>query len=101
MMQGDAYSIEIRILSGDGTDVTAEDVRDVEITIGPLRKTYRDGDVRFDGVWKFPVTQEETFGLLPARARAQVRVEWPSGDVEGVSLGEISVRESISKEVLA
>ncbi len=41
MMQGDGYNIGIRIRNNAGNAVTAEDVADVEICIGHLRKSYR------------------------------------------------------------
>ena len=103
MMQGDSYGISIEILKSDGAAVAPADVLDVEITIGLLQKTFSYGEVRYDdasGAWIFPVTQEETFKLPSVRAKAQVRVLWKSGDVEGVALDSIDVRESISKEVL-
>lgn len=101
MMQGDSYSLDIEILTADGTVVTDTDVSNVEITIGHLRKTYADGVVRYDsGVWKFPMTQEETFKYLPSIVRGQVRLVWKNGDVEGIPLDGIRVKESISREVL-
>ena len=102
MMQGDSYSLDIEILDADGTAITDAEVSNVEITIGHLRKTFADG-VRYDsskGVWKFPMTQEETFRYMPARVRGQVRVVWNNGEVEGIPLEGISVKESISREVL-
>ena len=101
MMQGDSYSLDIEILSADGSVVTDADVSNVEITIGHLRKTYADGVVRYvDGVWKFPMTQEETFKYMPSLVRGQVRVVWKNGEVEGITLDGIRVKESISREVL-
>lgn len=103
MMQGDAYSLEIEILNGEQDAVTPEDVVDVEITIGSLSKTYASDEVSYDEErekWLFPLTQEETFKFYPARVKAQARVVWKNGDVEGASLGTINVLESISKEVL-
>ena len=101
MMQGDGYSLPIEIFRADGTRVTDPDVADVEVTLGPLRKTYKRGEVTFcDGKWQFPVTQQETFSLEAQRQRCQVRVLWLDGTVEGVSLGEILVTESLSREVL-
>ena len=101
MMQGDSYSLAIEILKADGTLLTDADVSNVEITIGHLRKTYADGIVRYDsGVWKFPMTQEETFKYLPSLVRGQVRLVWKNGDVEGIPLDGIRVKESISREVL-
>lgn len=103
MMQGDSYSLSIEILKADGTQVTAADVSDVEITIGHLRKTYAEGTVSYhsaSGIWLFPLSQEETFRYLPSKVKGQVRVVWNNGDVEGISLGDINVQESISREVL-
>lgn len=103
MMQGDSYSLAVEILKADGTLLTDADVSNVEITIGHLRKTMEEGSVVFssgDGVWKFPLSQEETFRYLPSRVRGQVRVFWKNGEVEGIKLDDIIVLESISKEVL-
>lgn len=100
-MQGDSYSLEIEILYDDNTILAAENVSDIEMMIGTLRKTYANGDILFeDGVWKIHLTQQETFRLPPSRLKIQVRVALPSGDVQGYSLGEIRIRESDSKEVL-
>ena len=102
MMQGDGYSLPIEILRPDGTVVTDAEVTDVEVSLGSVRKTLQQGEVTFsDGKWLFPVTQQETFSLEAQRQRCQVRVLWNDGSVEGVSLGEILVTESLSREVLA
>lgn len=102
MMQGDSYGIPIEITKEDGTVVTSSDVSDVEITIGSIKKSMKKGSVSFsDGMFVFPITQSETFSLIPSAVKAQVRVVWSNGDVEGVDLGEIRVKESMSKEVLS
>lgn len=101
MMQGDSYGLTIDVLNADDEAVTPDDVSDVEVTIGNLRKTYASGEVTYsDGKWVFPLTQEETFKFPAARVKAQVRVVWANGDVEGTVLDPINVRESMSKEVL-
>lgn len=103
MMQGDSYSLKVEILDKDKALVTPADVSDVEITVGSLRKTYANNEVTYNENlerWLFPLTQEETFRFAPARVKAQVRVVWQDGTVEGVSLGTINILESISKEVL-
>ena len=101
MMQGDSYGLSIEILNEQGVVVTDQSVEDVEVTIGALRKTYSDGGVTFsNNKWVVPLTQEETFKFPAARIKAQVRVRWPGGNVEGVDLGLVNVRESLSKEVL-
>ena len=103
MMQGDSYNLKVAILNKDQTPVTPDDVRDVEITVGSLRKTYANNEVTYnEGIekWLFPLTQEETFKFTPAKVKAQVRIVMKSGIVEGVPLGTVNVHESISKEVL-
>jgi hypothetical protein len=109
MMQGDSYGLKIEILK-DSTDsdgnpvdeaVTPDEVSDVEITVGFFRKTYANGEVLYiDGYWIFPISQEESFKLPATRVKAQVRVAWKVGSIEGVSLGDIRVHESIRKVVL-
>ena len=47
MMQGDSYNLGIRILNNAGNPVTPDDVIDVEITIGHLRKTYLNASTVF------------------------------------------------------
>lgn len=101
MMQGDSYNLGINILNNAGQPVTPNDIKDVEITIGNLRKTYLNAQVTYhDGVWMFPLSQEETFRYWPASVKAQVRVVWANGVIEGKPLYGIRINESISKEVL-
>ena len=101
MMQGDSYNLGIRILNNAGNPVTPDDVKDVEITIGHLRKTYLNAKVTYqEGVWLFPLSQKETFRYWPSALKAQVRVVWANGVVEGKPLYGVRINESISKEVL-
>lgn len=101
MMQGDSYNLGIKILNNAGSPVTPDDVRDVEITIGHLRKTYLGTSLTYsDGLWLFPLSQEETMGYWPSSVKAQVRVAWANGVVEGKPLYGVRIDESISKEVL-
>lgn len=101
MMQGDSYNLGINILNNAGSPVTPDDVRDVEITIGHLRKTYLNDEVTYyDGVWMFPLSQKESFGYWPSSVKAQVRVVWANGVIEGKPLYGVRVNESISKEEL-
>lgn len=102
MMQGDSYGLMIEIINMDGTPLTLEDVSDVEISVGLLRKTFADGEVVYaDGYWVFPLSQEETFKLPSGKVKAQARVVWANGGVKGCSLGDIRVKESLSKVVLS
>ena len=101
MMQGDSYNLGIKILNNAGSLVTPDDILDVEIAIGNLIKTYRDGLVTYrDGLWMFPLSQQETFSFWPSSVKSQVRVFWPNGVVEGKPLYGVRIDESISKEVL-
>ena len=101
MMQGDSYSLGIRILNNAGNQVTPDDIKDVEITIGHLRKTYLNAEVTYqEGMWLFPLSQQETFRYWPSSVKAQVRVVWANGVVEGKPLDGVRIQESISKEVL-
>ena len=101
MMQGDAYPLGIQILNNAGMPVTPADVIDVELTIGHMKKRYSEASLSYsDGLWLFPLNQSETFGCLPAAPKAQVRVKWANGVVEGKPLYGVRIDESISREVL-
>ena len=100
MFQGDAYSLSITLQREDGTPITSADVKDVEISVGHICKTTAKGVQYLEGKWTLPLTQEESFGFPDQPVKAQARILWPSGDVQGVSLGQLLFRETISKEVL-
>lgn len=103
MMQGDSYRLKVEILNSKNVAVTPDDITDIEIILGSLRKTYKDNQITYDGGlerWLFPLTQDESFKFPPTKVKAQVRVVWSDGRVEGASLGYVNVLESISKEVL-
>ena len=101
MLQGDAYNLGIRVLNNAGSVVTPQDMEDMEITIGNLRKTYSAAQLTFhEGVWLFPLSQKETFAQKHAAPKAQVRVKWKNGVVEGAALSGVRIQESISREVL-
>ena len=101
MMQGDSYNLGIKILNNAGSPVTPDDIRDVEITIGNLSTTYLGASLTYhEGLWRFPLSQQETFRYWPSSVKAQVRVVWANGVVEGKPLYGVRIDESISKEVL-
>lgn len=101
MMQGDACLLGIRILNNAGAVVTPADVQEVEITIGNLKKNYAKAELSFhNGLWMFPLGQRETLRAMPEAPRAQVRVKWANGVVEGSPLYGVRFDESISREVL-
>lgn len=101
MMQGDSYNLAILILNNAGSAVSPTDVQDVEITIGKRSKRLSEGQITFEnGRWMYPVSQDESFSVLPGAVPAQVRVVWKSGIVEGKRIDGVRMHESISKEVL-
>ena len=101
MMQGDSCNLGIRIRNNAGNPVTPEDVKDVEITIGSISKTYLNNELLYaDGLWLFPLSQPDTFSMRPSAVKAQVRVVWRNGVTEGKPLYGVRIEESISKEVL-
>ena len=101
MMQGDSYNLGFTVKNNAGEVVTPKDVLDVEITIGHLSKTYKTGQLLFiNNKWMFPFRQSETFGYWPKAVKAQIRIVWSNGVIEGKPIKGIRVNESISKEVL-
>ena len=83
------------LLSGD------PDIEQCGIPIGHLVRTWRGEELVYqDGMWFFPLTQEETQEYWPAAVKAQVRVHWANGVVEGKPIYGVRIEESISKEVL-
>ena len=103
IMQGDSYNLPVDVVNDENIVVTPADVVDVEISIGSLRKTYAAGDITYNanaGQWIFPLTQEETFKMIPCRVKVQIRFKWFDGSIEGADLGYIDILESMSKEVL-
>jgi hypothetical protein len=101
MMQGDTYDLGFTVKNNAGSIVTPADVLDVEITLGHISKTYRRGEVTFgDDRWYFPLSQTETFGFWPRAVKAQIRVRWKNGIVEGKVIHGVRINESISREVL-
>lgn len=102
MMQGDAYALPIEIQTADGL-ATGETFADVEIIIGPIRRTLREGGLTYDAskqAFLFPLSQQETLALCTGIKPGQVRVRTRDGQVFGTSLGGVDVRKSMSKEVL-
>lgn len=101
MMQGDSYNLGFRVLNNAKNVVTPIDIQDMEITIGHIRKTYRNAQITFDGSrWLFPISQSETFGYWPKVVDAQIRILWANGTLEGKKIHGVRIVESLSKEVL-
>lgn len=101
MMQGDGCMLAFAVKNNALTPVTPEDIQDMEITLGTMRKTLGTGGLYFqDGLWLFPLSQAETFSCWPAHMKCQIRILWNNGVVEGKSVPGVKITESISKEVL-
>lgn len=101
MMQGDGCNLAFAVKNNAGSPVTPADIRDMEITLGHLRKSLSQGRLFYqDGLWLFPLSQTETFGYWPAPAKCQIRILWNNGVAEGRDIPGVNITESISKEVL-
>ena len=101
IMQGDQYILPIMLTDSAGNVVTADDVEDVEITIGGIIKTYAKDEILWDGesYWGFPMSQDESFAF-PPRIKCQARAKFNGGDIIGVAITTLSVVASESKERL-
>ena len=101
MMQGDSYNLAFTVKNNAGAVVTPTDIQDMEITIGHIRKTYKNAQIVYmDGKWLFPLNQEETFGYWPKAVKSQIRILWANGVIEGKPIHGVRISESLSKEVL-
>lgn len=102
MMQGDQYKLPIELKDTDGTFITQEEVKDLEVFVGKTRKMLSKGEIVFEpleDVFYVSLTQKETF-MMRGEVPVQARVLFLSGDVVGVDLGKINFTESTSKVVL-
>lgn len=100
VMQGDQYLIPITIVY-DGEDPDLEAIDRIEFAIGHTVKYYPE-EVHYKEDTKefmFPLTQEESF-KMKATVPVQIRVHFTSGDVIGTPVGNVAIRDSISKRVL-
>ena len=102
IMQGDQFALPLTgTLNGKPLDM--ETVECVEIYIDTRRKVY-PGEVLYseDGLFLYPLTQEETFAVRRSSVHIQVRVKF-KGDpavVRGCNVGDVYVEDAVSKEVL-
>ena len=96
--QGDQYHISMAIkFNGETVDISK--IEKVEITLHNKKKLYPEEITYSDGVFLYPVTQEETFSL-PRIIEAQVRVKFKNADVFTSPKEQIDVIRSLSKEIL-
>lgn len=113
--QGDQYSIPFQIML-DNSVITESQIKtgspetdgNIEIVIGKLRKTWKDGQIKFNSktyTFDFPLTQKETLTFRPGmRLRSQIRVKLRTFDpaednfIYSYDGPNIFVVPSISKE---
>lgn len=102
MMQGDQYRLPIELKDADGTFVTREEVKDIEVFVGTARKMLSKGEIEFDqleNVFYVSLSQNETF-MMRGDVSVQARVLFLSGDVVGIDLGKLNFAQATSKVVL-
>ena len=102
MMQGDQYRLTIELKDADGTFVTREEVKDMEVFVGITRKMLSKGEIEFDSlenVFYVYISQKETF-MMRGDVSVQARVLFLSGDVVGIDLGKLNFAQATSKVVL-
>ena len=102
MMQGDQFRLPVELKDADGTFVTREEVKDLEVFVGTVRKMLSKGEIEFDptdNVFYVFLSQKETF-LMRGDVSVQARVLFLSGDVVGIDLGKLNFAQATSKVVL-
>ncbi len=103
MVQGDRYSLPIRIVFRDGqseTLVTDEFISRVRIKLGTITDNYPDGTLTYDAEmqrWMFPLAQEQTLSM--GTVLMQIRLVFGNGDVYNSEPIQQEVKRSIIREV--
>lgn len=105
--QGDAYNLEIN-LTLNGAPITEENlslVETVEIYLADEYQEYRsdgNGTVIFsNGVFLFPLTQEQTLALREGPLKMDIRIKDVSGEVHGLENKiPVTIKDAISRRVL-
>lgn len=99
IMQGDRFSLPIRITLGDQTLTDAE-VAELRFTLGEIVKSY-PGEITYDADHFYaPLEQEETFALPAGAATLVVRVKLKNNAIRGYTTSAtISVQHSNDREV--
>lgn len=104
ILQGSALPIAIDLVDEDtGDPITSDDVSNVELVIGNIRKTMTSGGITYDTEqksWVFNLSQEETFSMSPTIYEPQCRIVLAGGRIPGAILSKVRIIEGRSKEVL-
>lgn len=103
LMQGNTYNLPIT-LKLDKEALNSENVKVVEVTFDTgghiVRKTYPDEMTFENGVFVMPLSQSDTLALQ-GKCRYQVRVLFHDGSVKSSEIEFGTVKNCISKVVLA
>lgn len=101
IIQGDAYDIGIVIRAEDAA-LSAADIRQMRVALGGTVKTYPGGGITYaDGVWRYPMTQEESLALRPGAATLTVRMEFAAAQLKGyVSRQQIIVQACPDRAIM-
>lgn len=98
IMQGDAYPIPVYVKI-DGSIATPDNIDGLRVKIGDFTDSYPKGGITAEnGVWLFPMTQEQSYslkvGVNPVQAQVMV------GEyVVGTAVTTVNVGKSILKGV--
>lgn len=105
--QGDSYAVPIYIeLDGQAvTDSTLYAVEAVEVCLEGTSKSYKSdgsGEVTFsDGVFLFPLSQEETLALTEGPGHLDIRLKTIDGNVKGTPYQiPVTIADTISRSVI-
>ena len=102
MMQGDSFYLTIELTDDSGETVVPAMLADLEIVVGNVRKTLKDGNIAWDSerkLFSVELAQRDTFAL-GGEEQVIARPKFNGGVVIGVNLGTISFDKTISKVVL-
>ena len=79
--QGDQYLLPIKIKAGD-IQITPDIIDGLRVKLGKFEKRYPDGGVTFeDGVWYYPLTQQESRKFCLCTIPLQMELHFQSGDI--------------------
>lgn len=98
IMQGDAYPIPVYVKI-DGSVATPENIDALRVRIGNMTDEYPNGTITEQrGVWLFPMTQAQSYGLMAGEVPVQAQV-MRNGCVIGTAVTTVNVGKSILKGV--
>lgn len=98
IQQGDQYAIGIIVRCGDA-EITPQTCEDMKIKLGSRTKTYLSGGLSFqDGVWLFPLTQEQSLSVVNGMTTIQAQYRMGS-EIQTTPVYPVQVDLSIIREV--